>query len=98
METSATWELSIAWRATPESLQSKLQSWTRSLIASTIYNHQHTCHSKSIVWKLTFFRRSACSRRASNTENPALAFVCAMITNVADVTYFLPNDGLLELG
>jgi hypothetical protein len=35
METRATCELSIAWRATPESLQSKLQSWTRSLMAST---------------------------------------------------------------
>lgn len=37
METKATWELSMAWRAMPESLQSKLQSWTRSLIASTTY-------------------------------------------------------------
>lgn len=35
IETRATWELSMAWRAIPESLQSKLQSWTRSLIAST---------------------------------------------------------------
>jgi hypothetical protein len=35
IETSATWELSIACSAIPESLQSKLQSWTRSLIAST---------------------------------------------------------------
>lgn len=35
IETRATWELSIAWSAIPESLQSKLQSCTRSLMAST---------------------------------------------------------------
>ncbi|KAI6875770.1 Proliferating cell nuclear [Hortaea werneckii] len=35
MDTRATWELSMAWRAMPESLQSKLQSWTKSLMAST---------------------------------------------------------------
>lgn len=35
MDTSATCELSMAWRAIPESLQSKLQSCTRSLMAST---------------------------------------------------------------
>jgi hypothetical protein len=38
METSATCELSMACRAIPESLQSKLQSCTRSLIASTTWN------------------------------------------------------------
>jgi hypothetical protein len=37
METRATWELSMAWSAMPESLQSKLQSWTRSLMASTTF-------------------------------------------------------------
>lgn len=35
IETRATWELSMACSAIPESLQSKLQSWTRSLTAST---------------------------------------------------------------
>lgn len=42
IDTSATWELSIACSAIPESLQSKLQSWTRSLTAST------TCLSKLV--------------------------------------------------
>ena len=37
METRATWELSMACSAMPESLQSKLQSWTRSLMASTTW-------------------------------------------------------------
>jgi len=37
METRATWELSMAWRAMPESLQSKLQSWTSSRMASTTW-------------------------------------------------------------
>ena len=40
IDTSATWLLSIACRAMPLSLQSKLQSCTRSLIAST------TCRRK----------------------------------------------------
>ena len=37
IETRATWELSMACSAIPESLQSKLQSWTRSLMASTTW-------------------------------------------------------------
>ena len=37
IDTSATCELSMACSAMPESLQSKLHSWTRSLMASTIY-------------------------------------------------------------
>ena len=40
IETRATCELSMACRAMPESLQSKLQSCTRSLMASTTWRRR----------------------------------------------------------
>ena len=47
IETRATCELSIAWSAMPESLQSKLQSCTRSLMASTTFFKSCACSSRA---------------------------------------------------
>src|SRR5690606_23513037 len=47
MDTRATWLLSMAWRAMPESLQSKLQSWTRSLMAPTTFFRTAACSSRA---------------------------------------------------
>ena len=72
IDTSATWLLSIACRAIPLSLQSKLQSCTRSLIASTtckrclLERRKLPNQASPIQDVYTFFRMLACSNRASN--------------------------------